>query len=71
MAPRKRGALSQQQFNQLTSNLLDLNTGSVGLPFTDTKINIPSAAPLGMLMELAMLFIWNYGRKNSSRKHSK
>ena len=56
MAPRKRGALSQQQFNQLTSNLLDLNTGSVGLPFTDTKINIPSAAPLGMLLELAMLF---------------
>ena len=56
MAPRKRGALSQQQFNQLTSNLLDLNTGSVGLPFTDTKINIPSAAPLGISLELAMLF---------------
>tara|TARA_Y100000004_G_C8936388_1_gene422294 strand:- start:377 stop:1456 length:1080 start_codon:yes stop_codon:yes gene_type:complete len=49
MAPRKRGALSQQQFNQLTSNLLDLNTGSVGLPFTDTKINVPSAAPLSLI----------------------
>ena len=37
---------------------MDLNTGSVGLPFTDTKINIPSAAPLGMLHELAMLFLF-------------
>ena len=49
MAPRRRGPISQQQFNQLTSNLLDLNTGSVGLPFTDTKINIPTAAPLSLL----------------------
>ena len=64
MAPRKRGALSQQQFNQLTSNLLDLNTGSVGLPFTDTKINIPSAAPLGMLPGVgdALLFGTMVGR---------
>ena len=49
MAPRKRGALSQQQFNQLTSKSFGFEYGSVGLPFTDTKINIPSAAPLGML----------------------
>jgi len=64
MAPRKRGPLSQQQFNQLTSNLLDLNTGSVGLPFTDTKINIPTAAPLGMLpgMGDALLFGTMVGR---------
>ena len=64
MAPRKRGPISQQQFNQLTSNLLDLNTGSVGLPFTDTKINIPSAAPLGFLpgMGNALLFGTMVGR---------
>jgi len=63
MAP-KRGPLSQQQFNQLTSNLLDLNTGSVGLPFTDTKINIPSAAPLSLLpgMGDAVLFGTMIGR---------
>ena len=64
MAPKKRGTLSQQQFNQLTSNLLDLNTGSVGLPFTDTKINIPSAAPLSLLpgMGDAVLFGTMVGR---------
>ena len=64
MAPRKRGPISQQQFNQLTSNLLDLNTGSVGLPFTDTKINIPSAAPLSLLpgMGDAVLFGTMVGR---------
>ena len=64
MAPRKRGALSQQQFNQLTSNLLDLNTGSVSLPFTDTKINVPSAAPLSLLPGVgdALLFGTIVGR---------
>ena len=64
MAPRRRGPISQQQFNQLTSNLLDLNTGSVGLPFTDTKINIPSAAPLSLLpgMGDAVLFGTMVGR---------
>jgi len=64
MAPRRRGPISQQQFNQLTSNLLDLNTGSVGLPFTDTKINIPSAAPLSLLPGVgdALLFGTMVGR---------
>ena len=64
MAPRQRGPISQQQFNQLTSNLLDLNTGSVGLPFTDTKINIPSAAPLSLLPGVgdALLFGTMVGR---------
>ena len=64
MAPRKRGPISQQQFNQLTSNLLDLNTGSVTLPFTDTKINIPTAAPLSLLpgMGNALLFGTMVGR---------
>ena len=53
--PARRGALSQQQFDTLKSNLLDLNPsdgklkGTPKIPFTDIKFNVPTAAPLSML----------------------
>lgn len=53
--PAKRGALSQQQFDTLKSNLLDLNPtggklkGTPTIPFTDTKFNVPTSAPFTML----------------------
>lgn len=54
MAPR-RGKLSQQQFDTLKSNILDLNPaggpfkGTPTVPFTDFKLNVPASAPLGVL----------------------